>query len=231
MIKDPVKNRKYKRNWMRKRRKDFLKDKHCVVCGSQDRLIIGWGTMAKRKYNFSMSQEKLERMMREYNHPIYCYNHWLEKLREKRMPVLIHGTFSAYRTHKCKCVLCMHVAARRRKQGRNSLLRKRALPLYQQGMKVSEIAKELGAKYDRVRYAVKKEQILERTKKYYLTDSGRKIKKQMDYNAYYKRSPKYRLLLRARISEKRRVDSLKKKREKDAKKEKLLAAAKRIGLI
>jgi len=38
--KDKEKQREYQRNWMRKRREDFFKDKECVACGATDNLEL-----------------------------------------------------------------------------------------------------------------------------------------------------------------------------------------------
>lgn len=97
-------------------------------------------------------------------------------------------------------------------------------------MKIAEIARKLHARYGRVRYALKREEIIARVKLCYKKNPNLG-KKHTVYNSSYRKLSKHKVIMAARQREARRVARMKKQKLRDAQKEKLFAAAKKMGLL
>lgn len=123
--KDPEKQREFQRNWLRKRRDDWLADKSCVLCGSVDNLEIDhidpstkklpvYDTVHKNRSNgvyqiFSWSQERRDAELSKCQ--VLCHDCHLEKTKIdlSNMYPHNHGTRSEYR-RGCRCRDCTDAA-------------------------------------------------------------------------------------------------------------------------
>jgi len=104
--KDPEVQRKYVREWIAKRRADWLSDKCCVVCGSTRALEVDHiDSSTKVSHNvWSWSKERREAELAKCQ--VFCHKHHVQKTWEKDRARAVHGSQSMYCKHGCRCQLC-----------------------------------------------------------------------------------------------------------------------------
>lgn len=104
--KDPERQREYQREWIASRRRKYLKDKCCLVCGSTKDLELDHIERNNKIDHriWSWSQERFQEEILKCQ--ILCKEHHREKTTAEIEPG--HGTDSRYTSHiyKCRCVDC-----------------------------------------------------------------------------------------------------------------------------
>lgn len=106
-IKDPEARRKYAREWVAKRRAEWLADKACVICGSTDRLEIDHVDRNTKVNHRIWSWSKTRRDEELAKCQVLCYEHHLEKtVRESKGVQVPHGDDTRYTKWKCRCAPC-----------------------------------------------------------------------------------------------------------------------------
>lgn len=105
-FKDIDDKRRYQREWMAKRRQDWI-DEHgpCVKCGSDvDMEVDHIDPDLKLSHKvWSWSKERREAELAKCQ--VLCGNHHKEKTSQYRARVLTHGHVSMYR-RGCRCAAC-----------------------------------------------------------------------------------------------------------------------------
>lgn len=97
--------REYQREWMRKRRAEYFQGKCCVVCGTREHLELDH-IDPKKKIDHKIWSWAESRRMRELRKcQILCTNCHQDKTFQD-FGWQRHGTRSAYRDQKCRCVEC-----------------------------------------------------------------------------------------------------------------------------
>jgi hypothetical protein len=122
--KNPVESRNYKRNWMNKRRNTWLNymGGKCVSCGSTERLEFDHIDRSTKKYEPRMLwSRQLETIIEELMKcQLLCHECHLIKTRIENTKIHEHGSYTLYKTYKCRCELCRAAnAARVKKQRAN----------------------------------------------------------------------------------------------------------------
>lgn len=115
--------RNYQRQWMAKRRNDWLADKCCVKCGSLENLEVDHIDRTAKKYPvaslWGMSLDNLNRIAELAKCQVLCHSCHIEKTWSKDFQRAKCGTPSGYK--KCKCDACREAATiDRRKYARNT---------------------------------------------------------------------------------------------------------------
>jgi len=104
--KDPDVQRKYTRNWMRKRRQAWIiSNGPCIKCGSWENLEIDHkDPKQKISHNiWSWSQERREAELVKCQ--VLCRNCHIKKTIEENYRPIKHGTHNAY-ANGCRCSIC-----------------------------------------------------------------------------------------------------------------------------
>lgn len=112
--------KEYQRNWVRKRRQTYFKNKVCANCGSTVRLELDHINPKMKITNRIWSWSKI-RQQRELNKcQVLCQQCHKDKHTAK------HGSFSRYARHKCRCKKCVTFYSKKRKswKSRNKDARK-----------------------------------------------------------------------------------------------------------
>lgn len=106
---------KYKREWARARRAEYMAGKSCVVCGTTESLEVDHIDPAQKVSHriWTWSRPRIEAELAKCQ--ILCTEHHKEKTRSQ-IPIPEHGTISRYGgRHKCRCDLCRKANADRAK--------------------------------------------------------------------------------------------------------------------
>lgn len=83
--KDKNKQREYQRLWLQKRKKDFYKNKCCVVCGAKDKLELDHINPADKVTHRVWSMSETNRKLEVNKCQVLCKACHLEKtLRQRR---------------------------------------------------------------------------------------------------------------------------------------------------
>jgi cytochrome oxidase assembly protein ShyY1 len=98
---------RYQREWVAKRRADYLADKSCVVCGTTQSLEVDHIDPAQKSSHRIWTWSDKRRNAELAKCQILCTDHHKMKTRAQR-PIPEHGTVSRYSSnaHKCRCELC-----------------------------------------------------------------------------------------------------------------------------
>jgi hypothetical protein len=99
-------NRKWRREWMRKRRADFFYEKKCSFCEDDKCLELHHVNPAEKESRcvWSWSQERREKELKKCI--VLCKKCHKEETRKQLAVEWNHGTSYGYRTHGCRCELC-----------------------------------------------------------------------------------------------------------------------------
>ena len=120
--KDPIQSRNYKRNWMNKRRNHWLQymGGKCVSCGSIDNLEFDHIDKSTKKYEPRMLwSRQLETIIEELMKcQLLCHECHILKTRMENTKIHQHGSYTLYKTYKCRCDLCKAANAARVKKQR-----------------------------------------------------------------------------------------------------------------
>jgi hypothetical protein len=119
--KDPEKSKTYKRLWMNKRRDVWVAymGGKCVSCGSVERLEFDHIDRSTKNYEPRMLwSRKLETILEELvKCQLLCHECHQLKTSIENTKVHEHGSYTLYKTYKCRCQLCKDANAQRvRKQ-------------------------------------------------------------------------------------------------------------------
>jgi len=103
--KDPEKQREYVRNWVARRRADYLATKSCVVCGGKRNLQIDHIDPNEKVSHrvWSWSEERRAKELAKCQ--ILCSDCYKNKTRRDLGYKTGHGTMSEY-TKGCRCAVC-----------------------------------------------------------------------------------------------------------------------------
>lgn len=108
--KDKRKQLEYQRQWMARRREDFLKDKVCIFCGSIERLELDH-IDPKLKISHKIWSWSFERRVIEIAKcRVLCHTCHKKRSDEQLKRDTPHGTISGYHYRKCRCNPCRKVA-------------------------------------------------------------------------------------------------------------------------
>jgi len=77
--KDPEEQRRYQRQWVAKRRSDYLRDKSCVKCGSTEQLEIDHVDAKRKVHHTIWSWSKARREKELAKCQVLCRKHHKEK--------------------------------------------------------------------------------------------------------------------------------------------------------
>lgn len=109
--KDPEAMRKYKREWVARRRADFFDGRKCVKCGSANTLELDHIDPTKKLHHTIWTWSAARRDAEIAKCQILCHAcHRAKTIAQ--MPITHghkayrHGTMAMYFNHKCKCGLC-----------------------------------------------------------------------------------------------------------------------------
>lgn len=120
--KDPVKSQTYKRLWINKRREVWVAymGGKCASCGSVERLEFDHIDRSTKKYEPRMLwTRKIETILEELMKcQLLCHECHQLKTRMENTKVHEHGSYTLYKTYKCRCQLCKDANAQRVKQQR-----------------------------------------------------------------------------------------------------------------
>lgn len=103
--KDKEKQKEYQRNWIASRRAEFFKDKECKNCQSKINLVLHHRNPEEKESHkiWSWSKERREQEIAKCDILCEkCHKKYHAELRRK----LIHGTFTMYSEHGCRCDNC-----------------------------------------------------------------------------------------------------------------------------
>lgn len=116
--KDLKKQREYQRQWMAKRRSEFFAGKACCHCGSTEKLELDHiDRTTKISHNiWSWTEEKRNKELDKCQ--ILCYTCHKGKSRIFDIKQAVHGGYSMYWTHDCRCEECLEWKAKDDKRKR-----------------------------------------------------------------------------------------------------------------
>lgn len=104
--KDKKKQLEYQRNWMRKRRSSFFKDKFCEKCGSIEDLELHHKDPNKKESHNIWSWSEKRKKAELEKCIVWCKECHVEYHMQKRSEIPItHGTYGGYK-RDCRCLLC-----------------------------------------------------------------------------------------------------------------------------
>lgn len=98
--------KKYQREWVAKRRQEYLKEKVCINCGIADELHFHHVIPSEKTDNkiFSWKRERIEKELKKcVTLCVDCHrkvHRIINRLKAK------HGTSTMYKKYKCRCVEC-----------------------------------------------------------------------------------------------------------------------------
>ncbi len=100
---DKEKQREYQRNWIRKRREDWLKENGpCKKCGSWSNLDIHHKDPKQKVSHRIWSWSKKRREIELAKCEVLCEPCHGTTWRKE----IVHGTYDGYNHHGCRCKLC-----------------------------------------------------------------------------------------------------------------------------
>lgn len=115
--KDPVKSTEYKRKWVNDRRDfwvDYMGGK-CVSCGTKERLEFDHVDRSTKVFEPRMLwSRKIETIIEELMKcQLLCHECHKLKTSMENTKVHEHGSYTLYKTYKCRCQLCKDANASR----------------------------------------------------------------------------------------------------------------------
>lgn len=102
----PEAQREYQRQWIAKRRSDYMADKSCAKCGSTEGLEIDHIDPASKVDHKVWSWSAVRREAELLKCQVLCHAHHKEKTLAFDSPRTAHGRGWMYVGHKCRCVEC-----------------------------------------------------------------------------------------------------------------------------
>lgn len=115
------KKREYQREWMTKRRQEWIDSKGgcCTKCGSTDSLEVDHIDPKLKTMHTASIWGRAEhiRFAELENCQVLCYDCHLEKTIAQRKPTT-HGTYQMYQNHKCRCSVCRKYQSNKMKKYR-----------------------------------------------------------------------------------------------------------------
>lgn len=126
MYKDKNKQREYNRNWNKKRRLEFFKDKKCIICDSTEELELDHVNPADKVSHKIWTWAKDRRNAELQKCQVLCKVCHKKKTYFSDNPDIKkseHGTVNRYDKYRCRCGLCREA---RRLKNKQFLQRKRA---------------------------------------------------------------------------------------------------------
>lgn len=110
--KDKDKQREYQRLWIKRRRQEYLGDKSCAECGSNDSLEVHHTdpTLKVDHKVWSWVQSRRDEELAKCE--VLC------KSCHKKQHATSHGMEWMYRAHKCRCDLCKAANTRKNREYR-----------------------------------------------------------------------------------------------------------------
>ena len=115
--KSKEKQREYQRQWVNKRRQDWLNDKSCSFCKSTDKLEIDHIDPKKKITHRIWSWTLIRRNIELEKCRVLCHVCHKKRSDDQKRKEIVHGTVSAYHYRKCRCKLCK-IAAYQYEKGR-----------------------------------------------------------------------------------------------------------------
>lgn len=114
--KDLNKQRKAAREWVEARRKAFFRRKKCSNCGGKKRLLAC-------SQDVNIPEEKVHWSNKDYlehakKKRILCTPCFIKEKRMFQPTPVVHGTRDGYKTHKCRCSLCVEAYRKYNRQYR-----------------------------------------------------------------------------------------------------------------
>lgn len=105
---DLAQQRKYQREWMARRRAEWLAGKSCAICGSTENLEVDHVDPSAKVEHRVWSWTATRREEELAKCQVLCEAHHAEKsLREQLLPDGVrHGTAGSWRRAKCRCTVC-----------------------------------------------------------------------------------------------------------------------------
>ena len=104
--KDPEKQRAYMREWIAKRRANWLAENGpCVKCGSWENLEVDHIDPAEKVHHALWSWSQARRDVELAKCQVLCHDHHLEKTRQWHYDNVQHGSLGMY-YRGCRCDLC-----------------------------------------------------------------------------------------------------------------------------
>ena len=103
MNKDLELRRKYRREWLAKRRTEFFNGKCCMKCGSTVLLELHHVDPTKKITHNIWDRNKSFQSKELKKCTVLC------KRCHKKVTEARHGTISRYREHRCRCAACKTV--------------------------------------------------------------------------------------------------------------------------
>jgi len=114
--------RAYQKEWIRRRRYEFFKDKHCVTCGSNERLELDHVYPAQKTSHRIWSLSKAKREAEIAKCQVLCYHcHKAKTYKDRGYGSPTHGKVSTYKDYKCRCELCRAAYSAYKKKYRDGL--------------------------------------------------------------------------------------------------------------
>lgn len=103
---NPSEMRRYKREWMAARRREWFQGKSCVRCGSVDRLEIDHIDPSQKVHHAVWSWRKDRREAELAKCQVLCDPCHEQKTNDDRYAPREHGTPAMYKRGKCRCAAC-----------------------------------------------------------------------------------------------------------------------------
>ncbi len=122
--------RTYQREWVAKRRREWLEENGpCVKCDSWDRLEIDHIDPKIKTSPIFWSYSKQKREEELVKCQVLCYDCHLGKTSEyravnKKSLEELHGTYTGYLKHKCRCELCREYKRKAHRREKNRFVRR-----------------------------------------------------------------------------------------------------------
>ena len=134
---DPEKRRAYSREWVARRRREYLADKSCVFCGSTEKLEVDHIDAEQKVSHNVWSWAAARRAAELAKCRVLCHRchqaRTLEQKAEFQPPRPVqHGTRATYDTRGCRCQVCAE-AERARHRAKRTAKRERSAADRQEG--------------------------------------------------------------------------------------------------
>lgn len=103
--KDKERQKRYVRQWIAKRRSEFMADKRCLLCGSRDNLEVHHRDKSVKVDHkvWSWSREKRDTELKKCD--VLCHSCHAMTHKPERVRPVVHGTRSGYKKG-CRCDAC-----------------------------------------------------------------------------------------------------------------------------
>ena len=103
--KDKNAQRKYQKEWMSKRRKEYFDNKKCAWCGSADELVLHHVDPKKKESHRIWSWKKQKIQEETQKCIVVCRTCHIEYHAEK-LRTFNHGIANTYKSKGCRCDAC-----------------------------------------------------------------------------------------------------------------------------